>query len=472
MTVKKDCVIVGSGISGLAIAFRLKKAGLDVCLLEKSPRVGGSILTEKQDGFLIDCGPNSTLETSPKIGDFVKDVGLAAQKIYASDSAKNRYILRNGILNALPMSPPAFLISKLFSWKAKLRLFAEPFIAPAPEDKEETIAEFVKRRLGQEFLDYAINPFIAGVYAGDPEKLSVRSAVAKIYALEKNYGSLIKGAIKGAKARKKRTETDKTRAQLFSFKNGMAELVHAISAKIAETILTSTEINQITKISEREYAISVKSNKIEKIIANSVIFTTPAFATADFIQSFDTVCAGKLREIHYPPVAMVFFGFKNKNKVQCRPLDGFGFLVPKVEKRKILGTIWSSTLFPNRAPAGGIALTTFVGGMRQPEVLNCDDEALSNLVRSELADLLNLKGKPDIVKIKRWERAIPQYALGHQQRIDAIEQLEKNNPGLFLSGNYRGGISVGDCILQSEVVANLVIESVKKQEKSKVTVES
>ncbi|RMF64041.1 MAG: protoporphyrinogen oxidase, partial [Calditrichaeota bacterium] len=190
---RKDAVVIGAGISGLATAYRLQKFGLDVLVLEKSSRVGGAIHTEELDGFLVDYGPNSTLDTSPKIRGFIEEIGLGSDRIVANASASRRYILKHGELLPLPMSPPQFLGSRLFSLRAKLRLLREPFVSPAAPDKEETIAEFVERRLGREFLDYAINPFVAGVYAGDPKRLSVRSAVAKVYALEKNYGSLIMG---------------------------------------------------------------------------------------------------------------------------------------------------------------------------------------------------------------------------------------------------------------------------------------
>lgn len=458
---EKDVVVIGAGISGLATAYRLHKAGLDVLVLEKSASVGGAIQTEKRDGFLIDCGPNSTLDTSPEIRGFVDELGLAERRVNANSSANRRYILRDGRLCPLPMSPLAFLSSKLFSWPAKIRLFAEPFIRPAPQDKEETIAEFVERRLGREFLDYAINPFIAGVYAGDPTKLSVRSAVAKIYALEEKYGSLIKGAIKGARERKKRAETDKTKAQLFSFRDGMSELPATLQKALAESVLTECAVRKISQSAEVSgtYEVAFSQDGVDlRVMTKSVIFTTPAFVTAELLQNFSASPADVLKEMTYPPVAMVFLGFKNK--VKCRPLDGFGFLVPEVEQRKILGCIWSSTIFPERAPAGGAALTMFVGGMRQPELAELPEDELAHLVQEELKDLIGLQTLPDVIKVKRWSRAIPQYELGHQGRIETLAEFEKKCPGLFIAGNFRGGISVGDCIVQSAHTANQVQEFV------------
>lgn len=460
--IEKDAVIIGGGISGLSTAYRLKSVGLDVLLLEKSQSTGGTIQTEKIDGFLVDYGPNSTLDTSPKIRQFIEELGLQDERVNANENANRRYILRNGELRPLPMNPPQFLVSSLFSLKAKLRLLAEPFISPAPEDKEETIAEFVERRLGPEFLDYAINPFIAGVYAGDPERLSVRSAVSKIYALEKNYGSLIKGAIKGAKERKKRSEIEKTKAQLFSFRQGMEQLSKALTSKLVNNVEADSEIIKISQATD-DYKYEVLYSKGGKRLCaktKALIFTTPAYITAGYMQPFNASLALYLREIVYPPVAVVFLGFK-KN-VPCRPLDGFGFLVPKVEKRRILGTIWSSTIFPNRVLDNGIALTTFIGGMRQPELVSRNDKEICKLVLDDLRDIMQLEGQPDVFKIKRWQKAIPQYELGHQKCIDAVEKFETEHPGMFISGNFRSGISVGDCIIQSETVAQRVLEFCKR----------
>ena len=443
----------------MSIAYRLKKAGLDILLVEKSARVGGALLTEEIDGFLVDCGPNSTLETSPEIGNFIAEIGLQDRRIYANASANQRFILKNGDLVALPMNPLQFLASRLFSIKAKLRLLAEPFISSAPDELEETIAEFVTRRLGKEFLDYAINPFVAGIYAGDPARLSVRSATAKLYALEKNYGSLIKGAIKGAKERKKIPETSKTKARLFSFQNGMSELANTLAKILTNNIQKNSILDRIElPTASRDFytlGISQKTEKT-KIEAKSLIFATPAHVTAGYLESIDKSLSAKLQGITYPPVAVVFFGFKKR--VPCRPLDGFGFLVPRVENRRILGTIWNSAIFPNRAPEGGFCLTTFIGGMRQPDLLQRDDPELGELVFDELKDLMQLQEKPDVLRIKRWEKAIPQYELGHQNRINEIEKLETEHPGIFISGNFRNGISVGDCIVQSKNLASKIVD--------------
>lgn len=448
----KDAIIVGGGISGLAVAHRLKAAGRDILLLEKGKRLGGAVLTRKTSGFLIDCGPNSTLETSSEIHDFVDGLGLADERVYANSEAKKRYILKNGKLQALPASPPAFFASKLFSARAKFRLLAEPFIKPAPEENEETIAEFVERRLGREFLDYAINPFVAGVYAGDPKKLSVQSAVRKVYALERDYGSLIRGAIKGAKARKARGDVEKTKAQLFSFRGGMSVLTDRLAEKLGSIIQTNCEMTSVKPLADGGYEVSLRNGaKNVSLETAQIVFATPAHVTAAVLRAFNSNLSAALEEIDYPPVAVVFLGYESKPP--GRDLDGFGFLVPEVEQRKILGTIWSSTIFPERAPNGGAALTTFVGGDRQPEIAEKEEAEIVEIVLTELKDILSFRKQPDVVHVHRWQKAIPQYKLGHGKRIAAVEDFEAAHPGLHIAGNFRDGVSLGDCVFNSKALA-------------------
>ncbi len=463
MFTSKDIVVIGGGISGLSTAYRLQRKGLNVLLLEAKQKVGGSICTEHSGDFLVDYGPNSTLETSVKISAFIEELGLNEKRLYANNRAKRRYILKKGRLQALPMSPAQFLMSGLFSTKAKMRLLAEPFIGPAAAENEESIAGFVERRLGREFLDYAINPFVAGVYAGDPVKLSVRSAVPKVFALEEKYGSLIKGAIKGAKARKKSDETEKTKARLFSFKLGMSELPAALAARLGDAVSTNSRVQSVAARngSAGPFWVNFSRDGVEHTVeAEAVITTVPAYTTAQLFERMDKTLSTGLNDIEYPPVAMVFLGFNKP--VACRPLDGFGFLVPEIEQRNILGTIWNSTLFPQRAPRQGMALTTFVGGARQPELALLQEAELEQLVRDELQQIMGLEGEPDAVKIKQWKRAIPQYSLGHAGRMQTVDRFEAAHPGLFISGNFRGGISVGDCIVSSEKTAETAFSYLKK----------
>lgn len=461
--IKTDVAIIGAGISGLTAAHFLSKSGKSVVVLEKNNRIGGSIHSEKRDGFLIEHGPNSTLETTPILGELFADLNLQSQLQYATETANKRYIVRYGKLNALPASPPAFIKSNLFSASAKLRLLKEPFIKPAPPEKDESLGAFVQRRLGQEFLDYAINPFVAGVYAGKPETLCIKSAFPKLHQLEQEYGSLIKGAILGARKRKKSAEKAKSHAKMLSFQNGLQTVTDAIGKSLAKQIFTETAIMSIRRDGQ-QFEIDVQSPDGEShISATTLLLTIPAHQYEKLPFEFDFPLQGQFEDIYYPPVSMVYFGYKKQP--DCVPLDGFGFLVPEKEQRQILGTLWSSSIFPGRMPDGGAALTTFVGGSRQPENALLPDEQLSELVQNDLRELMGISQKPDVVVIRKWQKAIPQYRLGHQQLMRDIELFEQKNPGMFISGNFRGGISVADCVKQahgmSETISRFLVENNK-----------
>jgi len=446
--------VIGAGISGLTTAYFLKKQGREVQVFEKENRVGGSMITEKQDGFLIDLGPNSTLETSDVLRNLIDQVGLAEQKVYANELSNNRYVVRNGELHVLPMSPPAFLKTRLFSWKAKLRLLKEPFI-PRVQTDEISLADYVRYRLGEEFLDYAINPFVAGVYAGDPEKLSAPAAFPKLFNLEQKYGSFIKGAIKGKKERKKRGEVAKDRAKMFSFLDGMHVFPRTLAKELGPNIHLQSEVLEIIA-EDQGFKLLIKNENEELTLQfDQVVLSVPTYVQARLLKPLLNEQVKLLDQVHYPPVAVVFMGFE-RSAVK-HPLDGFGFLIPAREKRQILGSIFSSTIFPARAPQGKVAFTTFVGGTRQPdEALKSDDE-LKKSVLKDLDDLLGLQDEPVLTKIRRWPRAIPQYQLGYKTVQQLFDDLEKQFPGLYFAGNFRRGISVGDSVLSAhETVEKLI----------------
>ncbi len=453
-----DVIVIGAGISGLTCAFLLQRAGKNVLLLEKADRFGGAIRSERRDGWLIEAGPNSTLETTPLLTQLIRDAGVEHAKMYASDKSNNRYILRDGALLPLPMTPMAFLATKLFSWKAKLRLFREPFIPPSPADANESVADFVKRRLGAEFLDYAINPFVAGVYAGDPGQLSVRAAFPKLFELEQKYGSLIKGQIKGAKERKKSGEESKQSARMFSFTDGMQTLTDAIADTLPRKV-AGAEILSIAASDQdtagRTYTVTfVADGQTNIVISRTLIIATPAQAAAKLTKAIAPDIQRALESIPYPPVAEVLTGFRPQPGMHS--LDGFGFLIPKVEKRRILGTIFSSTIFRERAPEGHALLTTFIGGMRQPEEAERGDEEILITALSEQHALLGTPMQPVFSHVTSWKHAIPQYVDGHLDRMKTIDEAEAANPGLYFCANYRGGISVGDCVKSAHGVVERI----------------
>ncbi len=458
-SIKKRVAIIGGGISGLTAAFWLKSNGIDVKLFERNDRVGGSIRTEITDGFLVEYGPNSTLDTTPLIDKLLDELGILDEKILASKESNKRYILRGGKIFPLPMGPGAFLTTKLFSKSAKLRLMKEPFIK-SKANAHETIAEFTHRRLGQEFLDYAINPFVAGVFAGDPQMINVKTAFPRLYELEQRYGSLIIGAIKSSRQRKKSKEKSKQSAKTFSFKKGMQTLIDAIYSKIKEDIFLNANIDEMAQIKDNEkirFRLNINHNhSLSSEIFDAIIISTPSFSASKLIANIDKNFAENLEDVYYPPVNVIYTGVK-QSKI-TRKLDGFGYLIPELEKRRILGSLWSSSLFTGRAPEGYCSLTSFVGGARSPELTSLDDKDLIDITVGELNSVLGIKGEPDFVKIVRWSHAIPQYNNHYADLFDSVENFQKSNKAIFICNNFYKGIAVGDCIKNADATVSNVIK--------------
>ncbi len=454
-------IVFGAGISGLSTAFWLNKKGYSVTVLESKRRVGGAMETEKANDYLIDYGSNSGLLTTPLISQLAEEVGLKEELIFADESAEKRYILKNSQLHALPTAPKAFLKTKLFSGKAKLRLLKEPFISRSGDGYFQSIAEFVERRLGKEFLEYAIDPFVSGVFAGDPYKLSVGSAFPKLYRLEEKYGGIFKGVIFGARERKKRNEESKQSAKMFSFKNGMQSFPQAIYEKLKDKVKLNAIVEEVTK-TETGYNVVYSEQDVRQEIEGDIILSTvPSYEAANIFNKIDHSTQSSFNEIYYPPVLNLYLSFKKENI--GKELDGFGFLIPSKEKRTFLGAIWSSTIFPGRCGDNYASFTIFIGGARNPHLFEMDKNDLINKVVSEFNQVMNVKGEPEFVKTKLWEKAIPQYNLGYVTLENKFKDFEKNNPGIFLSGNFIGGISVGDCVKNSEVNLNRINKYIEEK---------
>ncbi len=443
----EEIVIVGSGLTGLATAYWLKKDGFKIKVIESTSVTGGNIKTEKHQNFIFDTGPNSGLETTPLIKKLVDELQLNEEFIYANKSANKRYILRNNVLHPLPLNPVDFIFSKLFSTKGKFRILMEPFIGKSKDGYYQSVAEFVRRRLGQEFLDYAINPFVSGVFAGDPENLSVKSAFPKLYRLEELYGGLFKGMIKGAKERKRRAEKSKQSAAMFSFKNGMSVLTKSLSYFLKDEILLNHRVEKIVKDTNKFKVITNINNSLKEIEAKAILVTAPAYFTAEILKDLDGYLFNQLNSIYYPPV-LVLNAIYRKEKIG-QALDGFGFLIPEKENKSFLGAIWNDSIFPNRGDENFASFTIFVGGARQAEIFNKDLNEIINIVLFEFEGIMKINSQPESIKYKLWEKAIPQYTIGYIEKEFAMTAFEQRNQGIFLGGNYRGGISVGDCIKNS-----------------------
>ncbi|MDX9787830.1 MAG: protoporphyrinogen oxidase [Desulfobacterales bacterium] len=447
--------VLGAGISGLAAAYWLHGDGFEITVLEAKSAPGGTMETVRENDCLIDYGPNSGLETTPLIGRMVRELGLKQELIYANESGNRRYILKHNQLMALPMGPAAFLKTKLFSTKAKLRLLAEPFIGKSADGYYQSVSEFVRRRLGREFLDYAINPFVAGVFAGNPDSLSVQSAFPKLYRLETLYGGLIKGMIKGAKERKASGETSKQTARMFSFRSGMQTLPVAIAGKLGEAVRYGCDVREIVPFNHRFKVRYLENQHAMEMDTDIVLSAIPAYRAAAIFEPMDTTLSRHLNQIYYPPVKVLFLGFK-KAAVK-RELDGFGFLIPEKENKTFLGAIWTSTIFVGRAPEEVAAFTLFVGGARSPHLFDTDADTLFHTVLNEFKEIMNIEEAPLFVRERMWSKAIPQYTLGYIEHERYFERFETEHPGIFLSGNFRGGISVGDCVKNSESVYQRIV---------------
>jgi len=449
--------IIGAGITGLTAAFYLKRLGIDVTVYESSDRVGGVIQSLRQDGYLAEFGPNTILETSPKIGQLVSDAGLCCRRLNPDPRAEARYVVRYRRPIEMPGSPTGFMTTELFSLKAKLAVLREPFVPRRTDDKEESIAEFVVRRLGKEFLDHAIDALVAGVYAGDPYKLSVPQAFPKLKQLEDRYGSLIKGQILGARERKKRGEIAKDRAPKFSFDAGLQVLPETLAEQLGESLrLRST----VVRLSETASGWSVElreQGETRRAEHSAIVYCGTAYRLAELnVEAARPLKLQTFAEIRYPPVASVVLGFRREDV--AHPCQGFGMLIPRVEGFKILGTIFSSALFPNRAPAGHLTLTSYVGGERYPELASLLPDQLFAITCEDLRVLLGVRGKPTFQHSVYYPKAIPQYVVGYGKYRNLMNEIEVNAPGLFLAGHFRDGISLSDSIVSGCSVADRVAE--------------
>ncbi len=456
MKQQTEVVIIGAGLTGLTLAHYLHKAGKSVVVVEKSHRAGGVMQTHERDGFVYESGPNTGIMARPEVAELFETLSPSCELDIADAAAKYRWILKNGRWEAIPDGLWKAIRTPLFTTKDKFRILGEPF-RPKGNNPLETIAQMVRRRMGKSFLDYAVDPFISGIYAGDPEQLVTKYALPKLYALEQNHGSFIRGAIKLKKAPKTAREMKATK-EVFAAKGGFAKLVNALEKSIpAGSIFFKAEKTLIGK-DDSGFVTSFRTSKQDlQIRSKWVATTTGAHALNGLFSFVDNQMLEPITALRYAKVVQLVMAYKKWNGL---PLKAFGGLIPSRENSDLLGVLFPSSIFKNRAPENTALLSVFMGGIKNPLIADMDDDDLLRIARTELRQLLDTgKSEEAFVEIFRYMQAIPQYDHKSPQRLERIKMLEQKHPGLLLAGNVRDGIGIADRIGQAADIANLICKN-------------
>lgn len=445
--------IIGAGISGLSLGYTLmeKKPDCDLFIFEAEGRPGGKIWTEKSEGYLCEASVNGFLNNRPETIQLAESLSLLP--IRSNDNARKRYIYTENNLKLIPDSPRAFFTSDLLSLSGKLRVLWEYFVSKGKEE-DESLESFALRRVGREFYEKLLDPMASGIYAGDPKKMSIRSSFPRVYEIEKKYGSLIKGFIAMSKEAKKKGKKVSAGPGgiLCSFNGGMYSLVEALRDSLQGRIFNDKAVQSIIK-RNNSYQIYFEDNSFHE--TDILILAIPAYEASKVLGDLDMRLSELINKIPYPPVTVVALGMKRENIKNNT--DAFGFLIPAKEGRKILGALFDSSIFPERAPEGRVLLRTFVGGARAPELALQDDKELLQMVFSELKGILRIHSDPEFIRIFRWQRAIPQYLVGHHEMLHNLEEILKNYKGLYFTGNAYRGVSLNDCIANSFQLASRIL---------------
>lgn len=458
-------VVIGAGISGLSTAYAIEQLArqseldVDVKVLEKEDRSGGKIWSIKEDGFLCEWGPNGFLDNKPMTLDLCRNLGIDPQLLRSNDNARKRFIYAEKILHRLPENGPSFLKSKLISWPGKFRLAGEMLVPKRTAGGDETLAEFGRRRLGSEALDKLISPMVSGIFAGDPETMSLKSCFPRINELEQEYGGLIKAMLK--LARKKRAEIKAGKAVasaagpggvLTSFNNGIQELTDGVADGVAGEVLVGHGVKRLEK-KQGGFLVHLESG--QQYEADIVVTASPAYAVAAMLDELNDKSSKILRRIPYATMNVICFGYQ-KDRIR-HDLNGFGYLIPKAEGCSTLGTLWDSSIFPNRAPEGMALLRSMMGGATNQGAIDLSDDEVKARTMTDLKEIMGIDCEPDFVRIYRHRHAIPQYTRGHAQRLLELESSLSDSPDLILTGNAFFGVGLNDCVNAANRAAEKVI---------------
>lgn len=464
-------VIIGAGISGLALAFRLSEQlpAAEITILEQRDRPGGTMWTERRDGFQIEVGPNGFLDNKPSTLALCRDLGLEQRLVPASEAAgRHRYLLLEAKLRRLPNSLASFLWSDVLSWRGKLSILLERFRPRRSPQPEESIDAFVRRRTSSEVAEILADALVTGIHAGDPTLLSVGAAFPRLAALEEQYGSVLKGLAHTARQRRAeaaaRGQPYQRTGRMWSFREGLRLLIETLCARLPSKPLLGVAVRRVQQTTGGDAPTppwTVCGEGEVRWPADAVVLTCPAHQQAALVADLDRELALRMEGIPYNRVAVVALGYVRSDVPV--DLDGFGFLVPQRTRRDLLGVQWCSSIFPERAPPGQVLLRAMCGGWNRPDVVDWDDARLLQAMHAELRLAMGIDAPPLFHHIVRWDRAIPQYHVGHLERVARIEERLARYPGLFISGNAYHGVAVNDCTEQAERVARHVADYLRSQ---------
>ena len=444
MNPRVPVLVIGGGISGLVCAYALRKRRVEAQIVEAARRPGGVIRSERLEEFLLELGPQS-FSATPELRRLCTELGISGDLVQAPPNAP-RFVLVNGALRRVPLNPLALLTSSLLGVRTKWNLARDAFGKSQPPAQDESVADFIRRKFGPDLLDRLVGPFTSGVYAGDPERLSIRSAFPSVYEAEKVAGSAIRGMMRAAKARKGPRERT-----LLSFREGNETLVQALAANLGSALCCETRAVRVERDSSAAFRVTLKgAGEAQTLMAERLIVATPTDVAADLLGNVNPAIQTLLAPVEYAPVSIISLGYRREDI--SHSLEGFGFLVPRSAGLRVLGTVWNSSLFPKRAPQGYVLLTSFVGGATDPQAITLSPESLFAAVHSEIAPLLGIREKPVFSNVQTYPRALPQYNLGHAARLEKLEKLMAQTPGLRLAGNYLRGPSIGACLEQALAV--------------------
>lgn len=452
-----DILIVGAGLTGLTLAYYLKRAGKKVVVAESSDKPGGVIQTRTEKGFTYETGPNTGILSTPEIVELFEELSPGVTLEKPGSASRSRWIWKKGQWHALPSGMASAASTPLFNTADKFRILSEPFRRRGT-DPDETVAELVRRRLGTSYLDYAVDPFISGIYAGDPDRLITRHALPKLYKLEQDHGSFIRGAIRKKFSPKNDRERKATR-EVFSVEGGLQNLTGAMAGFLSpdELLLNCSSVSVMP--GKDAFTTNIRSTTLEKelVISSSMVITTVSSNNLGDILSFlEPATMKAITDLNYARVVQVVAGFSEWDGI---PLDAFGGLIPSRENRNALGILFPSSIFKGRAPEGGALLSVFLGGIKKPETIAKSDEELKAITLREIKETLKPGNIfPDLLKIFRYHHAIPQYEKSTESRLEAIKSAESEYPGLILAGNIRDGIGMADRVKQARQIAEELIK--------------